>query len=352
MMPLLFLRDAALAFLVSALAGLLLIKPVMALLKGLGSKQNVSAHLPEHQVKQGTPTMGGILIVAASLIAMVILAPKNWFAVSGFLLFALIGFIDDFIAPKKMGLPRGLPWRAKLLMQIVAAFLMSLDLGAIFGRSIAEVSPWATAITVFIILFLSNAYNFTDGLDGLAGSVGIAFCFGLIALFSLALPFGSIGIVSGAIGGALLAFLFLNAPPARVFLGDVGSLPIGAMLGFGLSQLLFGGELLPRGNYHYYYIEGAVLSSSVFYHVSQIAPSVLLLCGVMMAELIPVPLQILSVKVRKKKLFLKTPIHHAFEEKGIPETKIVWWFTSAQLLLSVAAIATAIWFTLGGVVHS
>jgi len=162
------------------------------------------------------------------------------------------------------------------------------------------------------------------------------------------------GIVSGAIAGALLAFLFLNAPPARVFMGDVGSLPIGAMLGFGISQILFSGEIVQSIPYHYYFnsIDGSIVSPSAFVKVWQMVPGILLLCGVMIAELVPVPLQILSVKIRKKKLFLKTPIHHAFEEKGVPETKIVWWFASVQLLLSVAAIAVTLWITLGGIVRN
>lgn len=341
-----FIRDTTSALLLSASIGIVLLFPIYRMLLKIGSKQNVSEHLPEHQTKQGTPTMGGILIVLATGIALSVFGKGIWMETLGFLMFALIGFVDDYVAPRKWGLRRGLSWRVKLFLQTMAAGVMSANLGNLVGRGFLEVAWWIYAFAIFVILFMCNAYNFADGLDGLAGTVGVGICLGLAGVCFIALPIGSGGVISGAICGALIAFLFLNAPPAKVFMGDVGSLPVGALIGLVLAQLLVASPVVEGIGFQYLSVRGVFTNASDFVIGWEIVVPALLISIVMIAELVPVPLQILSVKVRKRKVFLKTPIHHAFEAMGVPETRIVYAFALVQLLFSMAAILSLL-FGLG-----
>lgn len=292
-----------------AVAGLLA-KPVLATLLRLNSRQTVSAHAPEgHQKKQGTPTMGGLIIVGGALAAMAVGPYRSWPAIVLLVGFTLIGFIDDFVVPRRFVGKRGLGWRQKILMQLVVAVA-----AALMTRS----TPVSMGVLVFTVLFFSNAYNFSDGLDGLAGTLLLGLVAGLLGIgFFGGMPTAWL-VPLVALAGAVLPFLFLNAPPAKVFMGDVGSLPIGAVLGyvvgrFALSQTVDG-----------------------YLHIG-ILP-ILAVSVMMIVELVPVPLQILSVKTRKKKLFPYTPIHHAFEKAGWPETRVVFHFALAQLLFSALAI--------------
>jgi len=217
-------------------------------------------------------------------------------------------------------------------MQLFVAGLTAISM---YGRVSKE---WLGM--VFLILFFSNAYNFSDGLDALASLLLLGFAGGLFVLAKL---FGVDGlcIYLVALVGAILPFLYLNKPKAKVFMGDVGSLPIGSVLGMVVAVLIY-----PRGG------PGFAFGSL---HSPAIAPNpfvgphlwwVRFLCvfiasGMMIVELVPVPLQILSVKMRKKKLFSFTPIHHAFERKGWPETRVVLAFAASQLIMSILACGIA-----------
>jgi phospho-N-acetylmuramoyl-pentapeptide-transferase len=175
-----------------------------------------------------------------------------------------------------------------------------------------------------LIVTFSNAYNLADGMDGLAGGLAII----------LSLTIAAFGVVIGvqtwhlglclALTTATLPFLMLNAPPAKVFMGDVGALPIGAVIGW----------LLVRSSE-----KAVVYPVSFSWLVGAIVLSV-----VLMAELIPVPLQILSVKIRKKRLFPKTPIHHAFQAAGWPETRVVAMFHIAQAAAAILSLAAILYF--------
>ncbi len=274
------------------------------------SRQTVSKFLGEtHQAKQGTPTMGGLIIVFGATAGM-LATNTDWHLIALFLGFAFIGFADDYIVPKLMPGKRGLGWIPKLAMQIGVCLACLL--------TVPESTPLEVGVTTFLVLFMANAYNFADGLDGLAGSLFIVLAFGILILHpsaaeGIALPFALLAIVGGTI-----PFLFLNAPPARVFMGDVGSLAIGSILGVSASFLVFtaGDSTCPTG----FYIAVGVL----FF--------------VMIAELVPVPLQILSVKLRKgKRLFPRTPIHHTFEVYKWPESRITWSFVLVQIVCALTA---------------
>jgi phospho-N-acetylmuramoyl-pentapeptide-transferase len=294
----------------------ILAKPILATLLRLNSRQTVSAHAPEgHQKKQGTPTMGGLIVIAGMLAAMAVSGYRDYAAIVLLVGFALIGFIDDFIVPRKFVGKRGLGWRQKILMQIAVAVAAAM---------IARPGLLGIGVLVFLVLFFSNAYNFSDGLDALAGTILLGLAGGLLAIGLLHEGLRMAWLIPlAAMMGAIVPFLFLNAPPARVFMGDVGSLPIGAVLGYIVGQFALGNGTGPEH--------------------SQVAIGPLIVISLMMVvELVPVPLQILSVKVRKKRLFPYTPIHHAFEKAGWPETRVVFHFALAQLLLAALAVGLVV----------
>ncbi|MBX3118729.1 MAG: hypothetical protein KF784_06660 [Fimbriimonadaceae bacterium] len=285
--------------------------PIFKLLLAMKARQTISKHLGEsHQAKQGTPTMGGLIILPGLVYAT---WTGNWAVTVCILSFAAIGFIDDFVVPRLMPGKRGLGWTQKLLMQILSTAAV-VQLGWPEGDWIQK------GIVGFMILFMANAYNFADGLDALAGGLISLLSLGLLgAAYLLGVGADVLVPVAGALLGATIPFQFLNAPPAKVFMGDVGSLPIGAVLGY-----CFG-----------------VLCSTTWtgYSLTYLWIAWICLGFVMIAELVPVPVQILSVKVFKKRLPIRTPIHHTFEHKGWPESRILFVFLLVQAL-GVAASMT------------
>jgi phospho-N-acetylmuramoyl-pentapeptide-transferase len=162
----------------------------------------------------------------------------------------------------------------------------------------------------------------------------------ILALEGMVVP--EPAIIAAALMGAVIPFLFLNAPPAKVFMGDVGSLPVGAVLGLGVASILsprfealsvntdpFASNLDKWISHQT--IEGTIWRTEMMIPLS-------ILCLLMVVELVPVPTQIFWVKVFKKRLFPFTPIHHAFEKAGWPETRVVWTFALSQLVLVALAI--------------
>ncbi|MCW5937975.1 MAG: hypothetical protein KIT11_11790 [Fimbriimonadaceae bacterium] len=306
-MPL--VRSGLAALLVALAASPVVFRALIA----MKSRQNVSRHLPEHAAKQGTPTMGGfiVLIGVAAGMAVLRLGPAPWILLAGF---ALIGFADDYLVQRFRPESRGLSWMPKLVAQFAFAF------GAAFAEGLAALPSLAFVLTV---LFYSNAFNFADGMDTLATGIGLLLAAALITLeFAFLGRFGPGSLVMIALIGGFIPFWFLNAPPARVFMGDVGALPIGALFGwagFGLVQSA------PAG-----------LAVSVCIAVA-IASAVLLV------EIVPVPMQIGWVKLTGKRLFrFKTPVHHEFQSAGWPETRVVALFHVAQAVCTFFAFAWAV----------
>ncbi|HLK16954.1 MAG TPA: hypothetical protein VKT78_19270 [Fimbriimonadaceae bacterium] len=312
----------------------LLAYPIFRLLIVLNSRQKVSEYAPEtHRAKQGTPTMGGLIFVIPFLIIAPLLAGSSdyWlfygstgqmadprtnspWLINAILvfLFAAIGFLDDFVVPRLMPGKRGLGWKQKLAMQFGAALLfgwLRADRGVQLG------------FDVFVILACANAYNFADGLDGLAASIGLLLIPGLVAVSALTKNYALIQLLALA-AGAMLPFAFLNAPKAKVFMGDVGSLPLGALIGSAAAI-----PLGPPPNH----------STAPMLPNLMVGVGVLLL--VLAVELLPVPLQILWVKLFKRRLFPFTPIHHAFEKAGWQETRVVAMFALGQLVCTLASIS-------------
>lgn len=211
--------------------------------------------------------------------------------------FGIIGFIDDYLVPKYSS-KRGLGWLPKLVLQVLVV--------AVFC-SLFAFSSWSLW-SGFFILFFANAVNFADGLDALAASLLI------VALMPFTIYFAMGGfnwaIVCAALVGALLPFLVANAPPALVFMGDLGALSLGGLYGYIFAQSPWQSVAWPW------------VTSVIF-----------------ILELVFVPMQIASVKTLRRRIFPATPIHHGFEKMGWPESRVLWVFLSAQIALSAFSLS-------------
>jgi len=292
------------------------------MLRRLKFGQSIREEGPQsHMKKAGTPTMGGLIfllsIIATTVVCGLLLDVFTTHTVVLLLVFigfGIIGFLDDGI---KVILKRnlGLTSLQKLIGQIViaiAAFLL-LRLGTFDTAITIPFTEWQLDLGMLYIAFLifwlvgfSNAVNLTDGLDGLvAGTASIAFAaFGVLALFN---EQADIALFAFAVTGALLGFLIFNANPAKVFMGDTGSLALGGALA--MISVLVNQELL------------------------------LLLIGlVFVIETLSVILQVGSFKLRKKRIFKMSPIHHHFELSGWSEWKVVLVFWSTGLVMALIAV--------------
>jgi len=326
------------SFIASLVVSGILALPILRLLIALKSRQTVSQHLPEHAAKQGTPTMGGLIIAVGFLggmIATLASAPVDQ-SVHRYLLgfvvvfaaLTLIGFIDDYLVPRLMAGKRGLGWTQKLVLQILCA-------GSFLWVGGLSVNGLEASVGIVVVLFFSNAYNFSDGLDALAGSLLVAICLGL-GIVAVRQGHQELLVPIFALVGGAIPFLALNRPPAKVFMGDVGSLPIGGVLGLIVATIALPGW---HAEWHAVTPDEAppfmVASWPIWLGLSVIS-------FVMIAELVPVPLQILSVKIRKKRIFPATPIHHSFQRAGWKETRVVGMFVGVQLTCSLLGAMLAI----------
>lgn len=310
----LVLLTLGVAFVLAVLLGPLLIP----LLRRLKFGQQVRDDGPQsHLKKSGTPTMGGIIILLALTLAFLKFSdrsPAFWALLTASLGFGLVGFLDDYI---KIAFKRslGLTARQKLLGQLIFAVLFCIIL-FVHDHPTTLWFPgfngtWELGIGYYVfvvLLFLvtSNAVNFTDGLDGLLSGTS-ALAFGAYAVIAVQATQSQSGIFSAAMVGAVLGFLVFNKHPAKVFMGDTGSLGIGG----GLAAV-------------------AVLTKS----------EVLLLVigGVFAIEALSVVLQVASFKTRGKRIFKMSPIHHHFELSGWSEWRIVTTFWLAGFVLASAGL--------------
>jgi len=300
------------------------------------SVQPINEWAPErHKEKASTPTMGGIVFIVATIIASLLTIKfSNVYAIGGILtlvLFAIIGFQDDYAKIRKNENLAGLKARTKLLFQIFFASVIALylyifagfntDLYVPFFKSpLFDMGGFALILWVLAIISTSNAVNLTDGLDGLATVPSIAaltslsiiiYVTGNATLSSyLLMPnfdVGEVAIIATALMGALTGFLWFNCHPAEVFMGDSGSLTIGAFLGY-----------------------LAIISKSEI---------LLVLIGlIFVIETLSVILQVGSYKLRKKRVFLMAPIHHHFEMKQWAENKIIVRFWIIAILSNLVAL--------------
>lgn len=311
------IRFIAVAFLITLILGPIFIP----LLKRLKVGQSIREEGPKsHYVKSGTPTMGGIIMVLALVITTLTAGPafmnKDMIVlIAATIGFGLIGFIDDFI---KVVLKRSLGLKAyqKLIGQIILASILAIyqsrisilgtELVVPFLNTNIDLGIFYVPFIAFVTVAIVNSANLTDGLDGLASGVTLI----ILSFFSLvALNMGmtSVAMFSAALAGACLGFLRYNSYPAKVFMGDTGSMALG----------------------------GAVAAIAVLLKLSLIVPIV---CGIYFAEAISVIIQVASFKLFGKRVFLMSPLHHHFEYKGWKETKIVVVFWSVTLILCLIGI--------------
>ncbi|MCE5253912.1 MAG: phospho-N-acetylmuramoyl-pentapeptide-transferase [Actinomycetia bacterium] len=286
--------------------------------RGIG--QNIRDLSPErHNAKQGTPTMGGVLILVAALIPYLIFATKTVPSLVVVLLTlgsGLIGFLDDLIGQRRQR-SLGLSARTKLLMQIplvaVALFIavryggVDTRLAVPFLREGVDIGWLYYPFAFLLIAGFSNAVNLTDGLDGLAAGAGAV---ALLAYSGVAFLQGKteMAMFAACLMGASVGFLWYNAHPATVFMGDTGSLAIG----------------------------GAVAGMAVVTNMEILS---LLIGGLFVVEALSVMIQVLSFRVFHRRVFLMAPIHHHFELKGWSETKIIIRFWLIAAILAGAGFA-------------
>ena len=267
-----------------------------------------------HLQKNGTPTMGGVLIIIAILITGLTRSNISSDMVIGLICvvgFGFVGFVDDFIIIKmkrSLGLK---PWQ-KIVMQVALALYVSYyqyssspsatQLIIPFTDAVINLGPLYVPIMTFMIVGIVNAVNLTDGLDGLASGVTLIVA-AFFMIFATSISNTDVAVLAAATVGACIGFLGFNAYPAKIFMGDTGSMALGgAVTAF------------------------AVLTNSMLLFV--------LVGGIYFAEAISVMLQVTYHKLTKKRIFKMAPIHHHFEQCGWPETKVVFTFWIVTVVLA------------------
>ena len=303
-----------------ALVIALALGPVLIpILRRLKFGQSIREDGPQrHLAKAGTPTMGGVLILVALTVPSLIFAgkdPRVWLALFITLGHGLVGFLDDFI---KVVLKRnlGLKARQKLLGQVIMAVALAFIATTYFGRGTdlwipflgvtLDFGPLYYVLIFLVLIGTTNAVNLTDGLDGLAAGTTII---AASAYAVIALSFGQqpLAVFCVSLAGAVLGFLRYNAHPAKVFMGDTGSLALGGALA--AVAVLTKTELL-----------------------------LIIVGGVFVIETLSVIIQVLSFKSTGRRVFKMSPIHHHFELSGWSETKVVTVFWLAGVFFAVVAL--------------
>jgi phospho-N-acetylmuramoyl-pentapeptide-transferase len=288
------------------------------LLRKLNFGQQVRVDGPEsHLKKTGTPTMGGIIILVALTLSFLKFAdngPEYWALLTACLGFGLVGFLDDYIKivfKRSLGLTAKQKLFGQLLFSVIFCyFLYRMDHSTIVGVPGTNWSidlGWSYYLLV-VIMFLgsTNAVNFTDGVDGLLSGTS-ALAFGAFAVIALEATQPQAAVFSAAVVGAVLGFLVYNAHPAKIFMGDTGSLGLGG--GIAAVAILTKTELL-----------------------------LVVIGGVFVLEMLSVIIQVTSFKTRGKRVFKMSPIHHHFELSGWSEWRVVTTFWFVGLLLAGAGL--------------
>jgi len=328
----LILAKSILGLMIGFFGAVILGLVIIPLLRKLKCKQSISIFTAfRHASKDGTPTLGGIIFIIPTLIAMLILYLRGSLEITHSLLiiifvfisYALLGFVDDYLKIKEHN-NKGLSITQKLIIQVLIALIffyiymkgggdanititslgISLNLGWVYGIFI-----------LFLLVGTSNAVNLSDGLDGLAGGLSlIAFLsFGIITWGSSWIEgYQEIAIFCFILVGSILGFLVFNSHPAKVFMGDTGSLSLGATLA--AVAILTKHEL-----------------------------SLAIIGGVFVIEALSSIIQIIAIRKFKRKVFLMAPIHHHFEKLGWQETDIVKLFLIVSFGLSMAAVYYGVW---------
>lgn len=328
---------ASLAFFLGLFLTLFLMPRFIAWAQRSARVQPISEYVSAHQGKAKTPTMGGIVFITATILASLLTVHLlNPFVIGGLLtliFYAYIGFTDDWGKIRGGNNLAGLSPRAKLILQLIFGLAIGgylihfahLETGfylPFIKYSLFDMGYGSILFWVLVMIATSNAVNLTDGLDGLAtvpsifallSLSAIVYIVGNVALANYLLmpkiPTGEVAVIAAALIGSLVGFLWFNCHPAQVFMGDSGSLTLGAFIAYmaiiGKSEVLL------------------ILIGLIF-----------------VIETISVILQVGSYKLRKKRVFLMAPIHHHFEMKQWAENKIIVRFWIIALLSNILALIT------------
>lgn len=303
---------------VGLILSIILGRIIIPLLRRLHAGQSIREDGPQsHLVKSGTPTIGGLIFLASVIITSLVTANFKLSVLMilfSTLAFGAVGFIDDYI---KVVMKRNLGLRAyqKLLLQILVAVILIIyqynskeigtDLYIPFIKDYRSIGFLYIPFVIFVIVGTVNSVNLTDGLDGLSSSVTII-CLLFFNFVAIKLQRYEIAGFCLALAGALIGFLYYNKFPAKVFMGDTGSLALG----------------------------GAISAIALLLNVPLILP---IAGGIYFIETLSVIIQVVSFKTRGKRVFLMSPLHHHFEQKGWHEKKIVAVFSLVELILCMVS---------------
>lgn len=316
-----------LGFIISIIIGLIFIP----LMKKIGVGQQVSHSLERHLKKEGTPTMGGFIFIISTILSLIFLWLYGSIEITSnviivifvFLSYAALGFVDDFLKVKYKN-NKGLSRLFKLLIQTLIALVFFYIFVRNGGEPTIEISflninvnlGWTYGLFIlFLLVGTSNAVNLTDGLDGLAGGLSAIsfFAYGLIAWStSWLIGYSEIAIFCFILVGALLGFLVFNTHKAKVFMGDTGSMALGATL--------------------------AAIAILTRHEIS-----LAVIGGVFVVETLSTLIQIIAIRKFKRRVFKKAPLHHHFEELGWEENDIVKLFWTVGLILAMIMITYGVW---------
>ena len=331
--------NAMLAFLICFAIALALGPLVIYWAKKTKSSQTILHYVEAHKAKDGTPTMGGIMFLLALLLTSAIFLRENSLlaviTIATTLAYGILGFLDDFI---KVKLKQNMGLRAyqKLIGQMGIAAILAVFCysSSLVGSTLYipftliefDIGFWIIPVIMFVFIALTNSANLTDGLDGLAGSVSFVSILAFLAITvltviglptssgqALVAEYNNLILVCAAAAGGVMAFLCFNSHPAKIFMGDTGSLALG----------------------------GLIACIAVFTRQELLLPFV---CIAFVASAVSVIIQVLHYKRTKKRVFLMAPLHHHFEKKGVNETKIVAIYIVVTVLVSVSTLTLLIAF--------
>ena len=317
-----------LGFIFAIVCGLIFIP----FLKKVNFRQHVSKMIGErHLKKEGTPTMGGVIFIVPVILTIILLYLRGSISLNHnliilifvFLSYALLGFIDDWLKVRYHN-NDGLRISTKFLLQMCIALVFFYIFMRYGGEPVLEITSlrvtiplgWSFGLFIlFVLVGSSNAVNITDGLDGLCGGLSvIAFvAFGILSWNATWMEgYQEVAIFSFVLVGSLLGFLLFNSHPAKVFMGDLGSLSLGAAMA--TIAIITRHEL-----------------------------SLILIGGVFVVETLSSIIQIIAIRKFNRKVFKMAPLHHHFEQLGWSETDIVKLFYVVGLLCTMAAITYGVW---------
>lgn len=297
-----------------------LIAPVVLwFCKKIKASQTILHYVDKHANKEGTPTMGGLIFILTGIFASCFLFEYNtflaWFSLAVMVAYALLGFLDDFIKVHYHH-NEGLKPYQKIVGQVGIAVIISVYLYLSGRTSLSffslqfDLSWGIIPLSILVMVATTNSVNLTDGLDGLAGGVSFVYIlvFGIILAIAGSMEFQNMAMLCFGMCGGLLGFLLFNCFPAKIFMGDTGSLALGGFIA--IVAVLSGLELL-------------LPIMGIMFVLSAISDII----------------QVLHFKRTKKRVFLMAPLHHHFEKKGVHENRIVVVYIVVTAAVSISVLA-------------